>query len=531
MLKTLLSLRLRALLSVLTGAGRTKKKQSSGKLAGFAALMLLSFGSLGFLFWHIFDVLAVPCASFGLGELYFALLALLSFAVMFVGGIFTAKSQLFEARDNELLLSLPIRPLDILLSRLFLLWLIAFVMALPEAIPALLAWRQPIGTVGWISAGLLFVLLLPCLCLAISAFVGWIIHRIAAHFGHKPAVTVLLWLLFLGGYTWFSFRWHSLLDELAADPTRLSGGLAAMKLPLWAGRAIAKGDAKALGLLALVILPLFALVCTLLSVTFIRTATDRRGSAKKRYVERTASAHSMRTALLLRELRRLWATPAYLFNSGLGVVMALLGAVVLLVKAGEIQNALSMPGMEDLGLLLQMIAVPGLCFLAAMIFFTAPSISLEGKSLWLAKSLPVDSREVLRAKLRMQILLAVPPMLLLSGAAAVVLQTRGVLLLLTLLLPALYCLLIGLIGLVLNLRFPNFDWINETQAVKSGASVILTMLIGMGAAAAPVVLYVLTYTFLSAELLGGITAALVGLVCLLLYHRLMHRGAARFEQL
>ena len=178
-----------------------------------------------------------------------------------------------------------------------------------------------------------------------------------------------------------------------------------------------------------------------------------------------------------------------------------------------------------------MIAIPGLCFLASMIFFTAPSVSLEGKSLWLARSLPVSSWALLRAKLRMQVLLAMPPLLLLAAAAAVVLGTKGVLLILTLLLPALYCVLIGLIGLALNLRFPNLDWINETQAVKSGASVVLTMFIGMGAAAAPVLLYILTESFLSAELLGAITAALVALICLLLYHWLKRRGVELFEKI
>ena len=211
--------------------------------------------------------------------------------------------------------------------------------------------------------------------------------------------------------------------------------------------------------------------------------------------------------------------------------MALLGACVLLIKAGDIRRGLSGAGMGDLELMLQMIAVPALCFLAAMIFFTAPSISLEGKTLWLAKSLPVSPQALLRAKLRMQVLLAVPPMLLLSGAAAAVLRTRGLLLVLTLLLPALYCVLIGLVGLTLNLRFPNFDWINETQAVKSGASVLLTMLIGMGAAAAPVILYILAEKYLSAELIGGVTAVLVALACLLLYRSLMRRGAERLTEL
>ena len=142
MLKILLRTRMEALLSVLTGASRTKKAQSKGKLIGFAALMLLSLFSLGTLFARIFEVLAGPLAAFGLGWLYFGMAAVMSFGLMIVGNAIMAKYQLFEARDNDLLLSMPIKPIHILLSRLFLLLVLAWVMALPIAIPCVLFWPR-----------------------------------------------------------------------------------------------------------------------------------------------------------------------------------------------------------------------------------------------------------------------------------------------------------------------------------------------------------------------------------------------------
>ncbi len=531
MLKTLLLLRLRSLLSVLTGASRTKKKQSGLRLALFAVLMLSSFGSLGFLFWHIFDVVAVPFSRFGFGWAYFSFAALLAFAIMLIGSVFTAKYQLFEARDNELLLSLPIHPLDILLSRLFLLWLIAALLGLPVAIPCLICWPKPLTGLGLTAFLLLFLLLLPCLCLTISSLLGWIIHRISARFGHKPAVTVLLWMAFLGAYTYLSFRMNDYLSRLAENPLGLIKMLRHLGPLAWPGQAVASGDAVVLGKLAVVILPLFALLIWLLSATFIRTATEKRSLAKKRYVERTARIQSPGTALLRRELQRLWATPAYLFNSGLGVVMALLGAVVLLIKAQTIRSLLLQEEYAFLPSLLQPLAVTALCFLSAMIFLTGPSISLEGRTLWILKSLPVSARDLLRSKLRLQLCIAVAPVLLLSAAAAFVLRTRGALLFFTLTLPVLYCVLTGLIGLAMNLLHPNFDWLNETQAVKSGASVLLTMFIGIAAAAAPVLVFAVLGEHLSVEWIGWGTLVLVSGVCLWLYGWLMRRGVRIMEGL
>ena len=48
-----------------------------------------------------------------------------------------------------------------------------------------------------------------------------------------------------------------------------------------------------------------------------------------------------------------------------------------------------------------------------------------------------------------------------------------------LLAPLANALLTGAVGLALNLRFPRLDWEKEVEAVKQGASVLLTLLIGM----------------------------------------------------
>ena len=531
MLKTLIRIRLLSLLSVLTGAGRKKKKQKPLSLIGFALLMIFSFSSIGFLFWHVFDVLATPLKKFGFGWVLFMLAGVLAFALMFIGGIFLAKSQLYEARDNELLLSMPVRPINILLSRLFMLWLVAAASGLPVVIPCILCWPGRISAFGWFAAAALYLVLLPLFCITISALVGWVIHRIAAYFGHKPIVEVLLWMLFFGGYIYLSFSMNYILEDLRENPLKLLTVFGSSGPLTWLGKAVVPGRPDALGKIAAIVLPLFAVTCWLLSRTFIRTATFRAATAKKRYVEKSARVLPIPAVLLQRELRRLWASPAYLFNAGIGVVMALLGAGVLFVKAGAIRAFLSEPDVEHIAHLLRLISLPAVCMLASMIFFTAPSISIEGKNLWISKSLPVDAREILRAKLRLQLLLSVPAILLLSAAVAVALRTEGFLLALLLILPALFCLLIGLVGLVMNLRFPNFDWINETQAVKSGASVLLTMLIGFLLVAVPVVFCVIFGDRVRPEIVSAVYGVLTVLASIFLYRWVMSRGAEIYRDL
>ena len=55
--------------------------------------------------------------------------------------------------------------------------------------------------------------------------------------------------------------------------------------------------------------------------------------------------------------------------------------------------------------------------------------------------------------------------------------------------PVVMTVFFALLGLLLNLRFPKFDWINEAVAVKQSMSVFLAVMIAMISSIAPVVLY------------------------------------------
>lgn len=528
MLKPLLRTRLLAMLSILTGSSRTKKAQSKGKLVGFAVLMVLSLFSLSTLFSHIFESIGTVFQMFGLGWLYFAFAAILSFGLMLVGNVFAAKAQLYEARDNDLLLSMPIRPFHILLSRLFLLLVLALVLMLPVAIPAVLFWPGELKAAGWIGFVLIFLVVLPLLNLVISSFLGWLLHLASTRARNKSLITLLLSLGFLGIYMYFSFRMNSMISNLAADPSGLERSLGSAAPLVWIGRAIAEGKALYLVPLVLGTLVLFVVCLWLLSRTFIQTATDRRGTAKIRYVERTAQGLSPRRALLRHELSRLWASPAYMLNGALGSFFLLIAAVALLIKGKALTG---MPEWPFLASIFKPMIIVGLCWMAVTTFLTAPSISLEGRCLWLPKSLPLSSWEILSAKLRLHMLIALPPLVIVSVVTALVLGYRGALLALLLTAPLCCGVFSGLFGLFENLRHPNFNWINETQAVKSGASVLITMFGGWGVVVLPLIVALIWGDRISVETIGFIFLGVMVLACVLLYAWLRKKGPRVFEEL
>lgn len=530
MLKALFRVRLLALQSALTGAARSKKTQSKGKLIGFALLMIFSFLCFASLFWTVFTTIAQPFHAAGIDWLFFSMAALMGFALMFVGSVFTSKTQLYEARDNDLLLSLPIKPWQILLSRMFMLWLIAFALELVVAVPALAAWEMSVGFMGtglvWFV--LIFILLLPFLALALSALLGWVLSVVTAKMGNKSLVTVVLSVIFLVAYMYFAAQMNTLLSQLAMNPDRAAAALGAVALLKWIGDACAVGSASAGLMTAGVIAVCFGAVYLVLSLSFVHTATDRRGGAKKKYVARREKLRSPESALFGRELKRLLSSPGYLLNCGLGAFLAPIGAVALLIKGGEL---LSSPIYLEYAYLFQLMMLAGLCFFPATILVTAPSVSLEGKSLWIARSLPVSTRAVLSAKLRLHCAVCLPPLLIAAAVVSVLFRPGGLLLVYTFALPVALSIFVGLLGLMENLRHPNLDYVNETQAVKSGAAVMITMFAAMGIDTVAAVGYVFLSEKLSFEIYGGVLLLLLAAASLLLHRRIMTKGVRLFEEL
>ena len=95
-----------------------------------------------------------------------------------------------------------------------------------------------------------------------------------------------------------------------------------------------------------------------------------------------------------------------------------------------------------------------------------------------------------------------------------------------------FVLLTANVGLVEDLRHCNLDWINETQAAKQGAGVVLTMLIVWGfVLAIGAAYFLLLANVMDTPVFLALVLALLAILYALSGRWLMTRGAKRFESL
>lgn len=510
----------------------SKKKASKPKMFGFGLLMVYVAASFIVMFGMLFDQLVVPFHLLHIDWLYFSFTAMIAFAMMFIGSIFAAQSQLYDSKDNDLLLSMPVPPKYILASRMVMLMAFNYIFELLVILPAgtIYAMNAPVSAAGSISFVLIFGAL-PLLAFAVAGIFGWGLAIVSSKVRRKSLVTMILSLAFLGAYFYGYSKINKYIQILIASGDIIAGKVKGAALPVyWLGNAIAgKNVVHLIFSLLCMIIP-FVAAYAVLSATFIKVATTKRGFVKIKYEEKDMQVGTADSALFLKELKHFTSSPGYMMNGAIGVIFMLIAAGALIVRQDLVmQLAAGIPGItKHIG----PTAVFALCLFSSTVIISAPSISLEGQNLWIAQSLPVASRDILMAKVKLHLAITMPAVLAAAGVFSWVLRPGFAMTACIILAPAVFTVFCALFGVAVNLKFPKFDWISETQAVKQGISTMISMFGTAAMVLAPGALYM---KFLSEHVPAEIYIAGYTLILALagyaLYRWLMTGGARIFEKL
>ncbi len=531
MLKALVTSRLMMAWQAMTSLGGRRKNR---KLMQAVMVILMVYvalviaGLIGF----FFSTLATPFAQADYGWLYFALSGVTAFSFCFVSSAFMSQALLFQARDNEMLLAMPIPAGIILLSRMLVLYLFNLVITLLATLPPAIAWAAQLGMSFWQWVSVLLVCLaLPLMSLALSSLIGWLLAIVSSRMRRKTLFVTLLATAMMLGYFVLMSQMNRILAQMVLAGPAMARAFQRILPPTYhLGQAIASGNSMSLLLFLLYAIVPFVMMGLLLKHFFIRIATANRGAARVSYVEKPLKANSPIRALTAKELRLFFQSPMYMLNSGFPLIFMLALPVVLWLKPDLIAPLVSQYNVP-VGMM-GAAAVGVQCLLASSVMISAPSISLEGKTLWQAQSLPVSPGQVLLSKAYAHMVISLPVTLVSGLALGIILRLPLPYLLMIAVLPCLLVALIAMTGVLINVKLPKFDWNSQTEAVKQGASVILTMAAGFVAVALPVAAYLnLLAGVLSPLIFMALYALILMALCVLLYIKLFKRSDREFMAL
>ncbi len=533
MFKALLSKQMSELFTFFI-AGKKDKKRSTGQTVGVILLAIFVVAMLTVVFVGMALSLCIPLCEAGHDWLYFTIMGGLSFILGVVGSAFTAYSGLFVAKDNEMLLSMPIKPKFIVFVRMLSLYIISFVfdsmVLLSSGIIYLIFGDPSITSFIFYPIALL---VLPMLSLTVSCILGWIIALIAPHVKNKSLVTTIISVAFMGLYFVFCFNMSDYLEAMLINIGSIADSIKGSAYLLYLfGAALSGEPLPFLGFLV-ISLAVFGAVYYAISKTFLKLSTLKKSGAKIKYQAKEMKVASVKSALLKRELKHLFYSTTYLLNCGIGVVMIALAAIFALIEQGSLKDVITALSAEmpEIFSIVPAIIATVLSFMMSMTIISAPSVSLEGRSIWIVQSLPVRGRDVLRSKVMLHAVTLTPAATLCALVLCVVTDV-GFVATVSVLLYTISTSLVGAyLGVVINLLMPKLDFTNETVAVKQSGSVIVTMLILMALDVVHGILFFTTFIFIPSWVTVGIAAVIGFIACAIMDSYLSNSGERRFASL
>ena len=535
MLKSLLKKQFMEVNTWLLQNKKTGKRRSNINIAMLIVAYTVLFLCLGMIFFGTGYMLCEPLVFAGLGWLYFSIMGLMAVMLGVFGSVFNTYATLYKAKDNELLLSMPIPPSRILAARLFGVWMWSLIYEAIVFVPALIVYWLIMNWNGGLTLtavlfGILLFVLLSVFILTLSCILGWVVAKIGGKLKNKSIVTVLISLVFIALYYFCYSKAYMVLQSILQNAQTVGQKVKGAAYPLYLLGRSGEGDVVSMLLFTLIIVAVFAVVYLIMSRSFIKMATSNKGVKRVKYKEKDSRVRSINEALLFKEIKRFVSSAVYMLNCGLGTILLPVLGIFILIKADMIQSIIASYMGNDSSLVV-LIACAGLCVMASMNDITAPSISLEGKSLWIIQSLPVPAWRVLLAKLKMHLLITEIPMIFCSVCTVIALRPQLFTAILLFVMPMLFVLLSAAFGLMVNLKMPNLSWTDETVPVKQSMGVLLSLFGGWGLVIVIGILYFLIHAFVSAEIFLLICTALIGILCTVIILWLKNKGTVIFEKL
>lgn len=496
----------------------------------FAAVYLFLFGVIGGTFFLEAGFLCAPLVQLGLGWLYFALMGIAAMVLGVIGSVFTTYSTLYRAKDNVLLLSMPIPPRYILTVRLLGVWMWGMIYSALVFVPALICyWLETGAGAAVVVSGLMLLVLIGIAVLTLTCILGWVVAKISLHVKNKSFVTVIASLAFIVAYYALYSRANELLQALLANALTVGDKIRGAAYPLYLMGQAGEGSFAALAPSALMVLAVFALVYIVMSRSFLRMAVGSSGAEKTGGKKAVIRSSSVAAALLHKEFGRFLSSSTYMLNCALGTVVLPAAGIFLLLQAEFIRELIPQFGLDSRTAAL--IACAVMCMMVSINDTPAPSVSLEGKHLWLIQSLPVPAWQVLKAKLNLHLIITLPAVAVCSVCFILAIRPDALSAMAILILPILFSVLQGAFGLMVNLLSPNLQWTNEVVPIKQSMSVFLAMMGGWALVIALGAVYLLVHSYVSIPVFLALCAAAFGCGICLILRWLKEKGARIFAAL
>ena len=431
--------------------------------------------TFGFYSYSLFDTLNKA----NLSSLYIPIIFILGILIAFIMLIHNAKAILFENKDNDLLLSLPIKKQTVLFARFLSVMLYSFVIIFFITLPGIAIYISYInpGIIFYIS--ILFLLIcIPVIPTILSSLIGYLLAFISSKTNLKGTFEIIYYLLVMGIYFYAMTNINTLLSKIINNPQALEQIMKYALLPIYLINKLFTTN-NIIYLLYFILLSIITTIIFiyLLKSTYFKIISNLNNiKTKKDYKLKNNNSSSISNSLFKKEIKRYISSPIYLFNTAFGILILIIASIASFKYSSKELSAFMDLGTNLKPLLLVFIIIT---FVLSMTNSACCSISIERNNFWILKSSPIPIKKIFDSKLKINYLIAIPVTII----SLVLFTLSGYINIIELILLSIYAISINVsishFGLLVNLKFPNMTSNNDVEVVKRSTSVLVGTIVPM----------------------------------------------------
>lgn len=420
-------------------------------------------------------------------------------------GFYYVIAAFYFSRDLEMLISLPFRPVEVMLSKFTIILVNEYLTMMPLVLPVLITYGVlSRARLSYWGGAVVVYALLPVIPLAIVSIVVVGMMRLVNLSRKKDVMIVIGSVVLIAAVMSLQFVIgrsagrgmgpEAVAGFLASPDSLLSRIGAGFPPSVWATKALAEGGAPAgrtsLFLFAAVSLVLFGGILVAAERLFYRgligigeVSGRRKALSKAEMSRRVSSGRRPVLAIFQREWRIMNRTPIFLLNGVLtAAIFPLIFVIMAKIDTGRGGDAAAlMKFLTSSTSVYVTLAAAGVMVVSGCLNGTASSaFSREGGQFWMSKVIPVTPREQVLAKFAHSYLIALLGFAAAASVLIFVLRIGVVICLIATLLALTAGVALTAAGMIVDLARPLLDWINPMKAIKQNLNVLFAFFADMG---------------------------------------------------
>ena len=520
---------------------RTKNESKARKMFLPIFLFLVVMFSIG----SYAAMLAEQLAPMNLTYIILTMFIMITSLLTLIEGIYKSQGILFEAKDNDLLFSLPISKSKIFFTRVFKIITFQFLYNSLFMLPAIVVYamyEKP--NISFYLLSLVMLVLLPIIPTIVSSIIGYIIKGVTSKFKSRNIMQVILTSIMLLFIFYASFNMQSMMENITQNANSINEVITKIYYPagLYINLIQNFNALDLVILLAINIIPtiIFIYIASIFYFKITSKLAEKKSNKKVDITNVSNKTYKVRTrlsALISKEMKRFFSSPVFIINAGFGMVLILAITIAISINFdGFVSGFLEQGqeeieiGVEQIKVLMPKIFYGFVVFISCMTSITSSMISLEGKSFNITKSLPVSAEKILLAKVLTSNIISIPVILISDIIFFVVFKVEIIDIVFILLASIIMPTFTALIGILMNLKYPKMDATSDTEVVKQSMSSMVSVFIGMFTAMLAIGIIVIGST-INIDIFIILELLIFSIIVFILWKILKKYGIKRFREI